>query len=107
MFWGKDKKSKKQTPKKQTDKRGSSIKGKAGCVGKNKGHSQTREAIHAEAMANFSSAKENIGEDTLERIAAAMSRKENSPMERARRELASVDTDKVLDELKWMLDQKT
>ncbi len=107
MFWGKDKKQSNKT----SDKRSPSTKGKAAkervCVGKNKGHGSKREAIHAQAMANFSSAKANIGEDTLDRIAAAMSRKENSPMERARRELASVDTDKVLDELKWMLDQKT
>lgn len=105
MFWGKDKKSKDKTPKKQTDKRGSK-KSKAGCVGKNKGRGQTREAIHAEAMANFSTARQNIGEDTLDRIAAAMARKEDSAMERAKRDLASVDTDKVLDELKWMMDQK-
>lgn len=103
MFWGK-KNSKKN---KKTDKRKGSNKAAAGCVGKEKGHGKlTRDQIHAEAMANFSSAKANIGEDTLHEIATIMARKENSPMEQARRELASVETDKVLDELKWMMDQK-
>ena len=76
MFWGKDKKQSNKT----SDKRSPSKKGKAAkervCVGKNNGHGTSREEIHAQAMANFSSAKQNIGEDTLERIAAAMNKKQ-------------------------------
>ena len=103
MFWRKDKKLKSKT----SDKRGSLNKSKAGCVGKKEGHGQTREEIHAAAMANFSTARAHIGEDTLERIAAAMDKKQQSAMERAKRDIANADINKILDELKWMQDQKT
>ena len=83
-----------------------SEKGQAGCVGNEKGRGQSREAIQAQAMANFSAAREQIGEETLNRIAAAMSKKQQSAMERAKRDIAGADVDKVLDELKWMLDNR-
>jgi len=103
MFWSK----KDKTQKNKKDKRRASQKSVAGCVGKEKGHGSKREAIHAQAMANFSAAREQIGEDTLDRIAAAMSKKQNSAMERAKRDIQGADVDKVLDELKWMLDNKS
>jgi len=81
-------------------------KGQAGCVGNEKGRGQSREAIQAQAMANFSAAREQIGEETLNRIAAAMSKKQQSAMERAKRDIAGADVDKVLDELKFMLDNR-
>lgn len=102
MFWGKKTKKKNQTK----DKRAASKTSTAGCVGSEKGRGQKREAIHAEAMANFSAARHHIGEDTLDRIAAAMTKKQQSAMERAKRDIATADTDRVLDELKWMLDQR-
>ena len=102
MFWGK----KNKTDKNKKDKRVTPKKGQAGCVGNEKGHAQTREEIHAAAMANFSAARQHIGEDTLDKIAAAMSKKQQSAMERAKRDIAGADVDKVLDELKWMLDNR-
>lgn len=103
MFWGK----KDKTKNNKTDKRKAPKKGQAGCVGNEKGHGQTREEIHAAAMVNFSAAREQIGEETLDRIAAAMTKKQNSAMERAKRDIQGADVDKVLDELKWMLDNKS
>jgi len=109
MFWGKNKNQKNKKPKDQKDKRGRSKKGEAAnignSVGNKKGHGDRAE-IQAQAMANFSAAREQIGEDTLNRIAAAMTKKQQSAMERAKRDIAGADVDKVLDELKWMLDNK-
>ena len=108
MFWGKDKKQKNKTGKK--DKRGSSNKNAAAnrgnSVGSDKGHGQSREAIQAEAMANVRAARAHIGEETLDKIAAAMTKKQQSAMEKAKRDIAGADVDKVLDELKFMLDNK-
>lgn len=103
MFWGKKDKNKKNKTK---DKRAVSNRNAAGCVGKKKSHGRSREAIQAEAMANFSAARAHIGEDTLDKIAAAMTKKQQSAMERAKRDLENVDVDRMLDELKWMLDNK-
>lgn len=104
MFWGKDKKQKNKT----LDKRG--VKNNAtGCVGSKKGdgHGLTGEALRAQAMANVRSARAHIGEDTLDKIAAAMTKKQQSAVEVAKRQIQGADVDKVLDELKWMLDQKS
>ncbi|NCT41329.1 MAG: hypothetical protein GW778_06690 [Alphaproteobacteria bacterium] len=101
MFWNKDKKS--QKGNKTTDKRA-----KAGCVGSNKngGHGLQGDALRAQAMANVRSARAHIGEETLDRIAAAMTKKQQSATEIAKRQIQGADVDKVLDELKWMLDSK-
>ncbi len=62
--------------------------------------------IRAEAMANMKAARAHIGEDTLDRIAAAMEKKQNSVMEQAKSQIASADADRVADEILWMLDEK-
>lgn len=100
MFWDKKNKSKKN---KTTDKRGKDV-----CVGKNKneGHGLRGDALRAQAMANVRSARAHIGEDTLDKIAAAMTKKQQSSMEQAKRQIKGADVDKVLDELKFMLDSK-
>ena len=63
--------------------------------------------IREEAMANVSAARAHIGEDTLDRIAEIMEqKKKNSAMEKAKAQIQEADPDKVLDELKWMLDNR-
>lgn len=106
MFWSKNKKSQKGTKNKTSDKRGAK-NGKVGCVGSNTdGQSLAGDALRAQALANLSAARANIGEETLDRIAAAMTKKQQSAMERAKRDIAGADVDKVLDELKFMLDSR-
>jgi len=108
MFWGNNKKQKNKT----TDKR-SATKSAVGCVGSEKGggHGQMQnksgDEIRAQAMANVRSARAHIGEETLDKIAAAMTKKQQSAMEQAKRQIQGADVNKVLDELKWMLDQKS
>lgn len=105
MFWSKKNKTGNKKDKRGKQKSGKPVSRK-NSVGKEKGHGQSREEIHAQAMANFSAAREQIGEETLNRIAAAMNKKQQSAMERAKRDIQGADVDKVLDELKWMLDNK-
>ena len=105
MFWSKNNKTKNKTDKRKHQQKGAAGNKKSS-VGKERGRGTSREEIQAQAMANFSAARQNIGEDTLDRIAAAMTKKQQSAMERAKRDIAGADVDKVLDELKWMLDSR-
>ena len=98
MFgFGKNKKSK------QTDKRKKPKKLQAGCAEGNKSKSQR---IREEALANARAAREHIGEDTIQKIAAAMAKKENNPMAKAQAQLQNADSDRVADEILYMLDDQ-
>ncbi|MEM7650584.1 MAG: hypothetical protein AAF204_00690 [Pseudomonadota bacterium] len=100
-------KNKKQ--KSNTDKRGKkkTQKLQKGCSeGNPKGIKSESQRIREEALANARAARENIGEDTIQKIAAAMAKKQNSPMERARAQLANADSDKIADEIMFLLDDK-
>jgi len=106
MFWSKNSKTNKKTDKRkrhQKERNGN----KKSSVGKDIGHGSSREEIQAQAMANVRAARAHIGEDTLDKIAAAMTKKQQSAMEKAKRDIAGADVDKVLDELKFMLDTRT
>jgi CRISPR/Cas system-associated protein Csm6 len=67
---------------------------------------QSREELIAEAMSNARKAKDEIGEENLQRIAQAMMKKENSATEQAKKKIKSMDQDKVADHLRIMLDDK-
>lgn len=67
---------------------------------------RTSEDIRAEALANARKARETIGEDTIQKIAEAMRKKQNNPVEIAKAKIAAANPDRVLDELKWMLESK-
>ncbi|MGB0720523.1 MAG: hypothetical protein ACPGRX_08615 [Bdellovibrionales bacterium] len=107
MFWGKDKNDKKSKAK-SSDKRGASGKRQAGCqggvTGRTNSQSLAGDALRAQALANARAARQHIGEDVLDKIAAAMTAKQQSAMEQAKRKLQSADPDRLLDELKFMLD---
>lgn len=83
MFWG----------KKDKDK-------------KSKKAAQTREEVHAQALENMRAARAHIGEETLEKIAAAMTAKQKSATEQAKRQIQESDPDKVLDELLLMMKER-
>ncbi len=93
MFWN----------KKNTSKSGK--RNKKSCVGR-EGQSLSREEIQAQALANARAARAQIGEDTIQKIAAAMTKKQQSAMEQAKRQIEGADVDRVLDELKFMMDNK-
>lgn len=64
------------------------------------------ENIRIQALANARQARENLGDETVQRIAEIMAKKGSSPLERAKADIAAADPDRVLDELKFMLDHK-
>ena len=93
MFWSKKKKKKKPAKKSQALKPGETAE-----------QARSRQ-IREQALANARAARAHIGEDTLDRIAAAMTKKQNSAIERAKRQINESDPDKVLDEILFMLDE--
>lgn len=67
--------------------------------------SPSREELVAEAMANARAAREEIGDETLDKIAAAMRKKEQSKVEQAKARIKSMDNDKIADNLRAFLDE--
>jgi hypothetical protein len=66
----------------------------------------TREEILAQAKANAAAAREEIGDETLEKIRQHMAKKENNPFEQAKKKVKAMDQEKVADSLKdWMRDK--
>lgn len=106
MFgFGKNKKNK-------SDKRGKKPQNKkklqaSGTRGKNgEGQSLAGDALRAQALANARAAREAIGEDTVQKMAEIIARKENNPFEKAIKQLENADADRVADEILYMLDEK-
>lgn len=100
MFWlNKNSNKKKNTGKRRP--KGDDVRGKSA-----KGQQPSSEDIREQALANARAARENIGDETLQRIAEAMSRKQNSATERAKADIVSADADRVAEEILYMLDKK-
>jgi hypothetical protein len=67
---------------------------------------KTREELLAEAKENARKARENIGDETLNRIAAAMQKRQMSATEQARDQIKKLDKDKVADHIRAMIEEK-
>lgn len=67
---------------------------------------KSREELIAEAKENAAAAREQIGDETLDKIAAAMEKKENSEFNRMKAEIKEIDSGKVADNLKYMIDEE-
>lgn len=63
----------------------------------------SREEIIAQATANAKAAREEIGDETLEKIKQAMMKKENSAFEQAKKKVKAMDDYKVRDNLSLWL----
>ena len=84
MFWSKEKKAAKAAKKKE----------------------KQAANLRSAAMDNVRAARENIGEETLDRIAAAMTKKQQSNTEQAKRSIQSTDAERVAQEILYMIDDK-
>lgn len=60
----------------------------------------------ANAMTNAQKAREEIGDETIQRIAAAMQKKENSEMGRAKAKLKAMDQDILADNIRFMMQEE-
>ena len=66
----------------------------------------SREDIIAQATQSMQEKREEIGDETLNSIREAISKRENSPLAKAKKEIESADVDKVLDNLSlWLRDK--
>jgi hypothetical protein len=88
MFW----------KKKNTQKDGKSAKKSSADGGK-----PTREQIIAQAKASMSAARAEIGDETLDKIKAAMMKKQASAIEKAKTQIRAADADKVRDNIQFMM----
>jgi hypothetical protein len=94
MFWSKKDKTKKNAKKPA----GKAVAAKTAAA-------LSSAQIREQAMANARAARERIGEETLDRIAAAMQKKQQSTIEQAKNRIRDADADKVADEILSMLDE--
>ena len=100
MFWNKPNKDKR---KKTSDLQRCSKEGN----NKNNKHSQgkTGDALRAQALANARTARENLGDDTIQKLTEIMKKKEQSTIEKAKVQIQNADTDRVVDEILSMMDE--
>lgn len=102
MFWSKkNSKTGKEKEQQQT--------GKDSTAGQEKKKSEevgtsNSQRLREEALANARKAREAMGDEAIQKIAAAIRKKQQSESEQAKEKIAKVDPDRVLDELKWMLE---
>ena len=86
-------------------KRGAQQKPEKGRAKSKGSQSNSAGDIRAQALANARAAREKIGEDTIQQIAEIISKKENNPFEQAKRKLETADTDRITDEIMFLLDE--
>lgn len=66
----------------------------------------SRDELIAQAKANAAKARAEIGDETIQKIAAAMQKKENSVTEQAKAKIKGMDHNKVVDHLKIIIEDK-
>lgn len=105
MFgFGKNKKSKTAQPAKGA--KTPSASGQNSLRDNGTSQSLAGDALRAQALANAKMARDAIGEDTLERIAAAMAKKQNSATEQAKSKIQEADAERVASEILSMLETR-
>lgn len=107
MFWSKKKKTG-QTKKPANNGLASygdvgNSKGKKP-AGKSSGGQRSSTEIRAEALANARAARERIGDETIQKIAAALVQKQMSLTEQAKKQIAAQNSDRVAQEIKFLMD---
>jgi len=95
MFW----------KKKDKEKDGDSAKKVA--TSDENGGKPSREELIARAKESMRSARAEIGDETLDKIKAAMMKKQASAIEQAKSQIKAADTDKVRDNIQFMMRHET
>lgn len=96
MFWSKNKKSDKR---KKQELQGSSS-------GVDQNTSDKSQRLREEALANARKARAEIGDEALNKIAALMTKKQQSLVEQTKQKVAETDADRVAQEILLMMDDK-
>ncbi|MFN3700873.1 MAG: hypothetical protein ACK4VI_05035 [Alphaproteobacteria bacterium] len=102
MFWSKEKNNSDKQKKKPVQ--GKALQVDSG-VHQESANSKSQR-IREEALANARYARAEIGEETLNKIAALMTQKQQSNMEQAKRTIAEQEADRVAGEILLMLEDK-
>lgn len=97
MFWSKSKNTDKQKKSKELQANNSGVR---------QNTSESSQRLREEALANARKARAEIGEEALDKIAAMMTKKQQSEVEKAKRQIAEKDADRVAEEILLMLDEK-
>ena len=63
-----------------------------------------REQILAQARATAAAAREEIGEETLDKIREAMMKKQGSAFEQAKQKVKSMDQERIADNIRYVMD---
>jgi hypothetical protein len=63
-----------------------------------------REQILAQARATAAAAREEIGDETLEKIREAMMKKQGSAFEQAKQKVKSMDQERIADNIRYVMD---
>ena len=96
MFWSKNKNADKQ--KKQEKE----LQGNSSGVRQNT--SDKSQQLRQEALANARKARAEIGDEALNKIAAMMTKKQQSLIEQTKRKVAETDADRVAQEILLMIE---
>jgi cytochrome c553 len=62
--------------------------------------------LRARALENMRGARERLGDDTIQQIAAILREKDASPLKQAEDKIKSFDKGRIADNLKVMIDDK-
>ncbi|MCI5060668.1 MAG: hypothetical protein MRY79_06320 [Alphaproteobacteria bacterium] len=68
--------------------------------------SEKKKNIRTQASKIAADKRAEIGEDTLNEIRSAIMARKNSPLEKAKRQIAQANQDKVRDNIRFWLDEK-
>ena len=63
-------------------------------------------AIRAQAMENVRGARERLGDETIQKMAAILREKEGSAMKKAEEQIKGFDKTRIADNIKTMIDDK-
>ncbi len=112
MFWSrnknpdKQKKSGKDLDKALPARQGSSESMSGGDLGEKGGQRLKGAELRAQALANTRAARERIGEDAIQKIAQALTKKQSSTVEQAKNKIGKTDSGRVRDEIRFLMDEE-
>ena len=72
---------------------------------KGAGQKPGREEIMAQARAAAAAARQEIGDETLDKIREAMMKKQGSAFEQAKAKVKAMDRERIADNIKYVMDE--
>lgn len=73
---------------------------------KEKAKAKKSAEVRAQALENMRGARERLGDDTIQKMAAILREKEGSAMKQAENTIRSFDKGRIADNIKYMIDEE-